>query len=108
MDYPRDQDRYRRTDDDVPAASARNASEWPEQVRHSRTVDDDPASGERAEGGLSGNGDPFDSIGRLVSAIGAEIEALKQEREAAHVRTARIRLGTAYAKARLERRSSPR
>ena len=51
------------------------------------------------EQGLS----PFDLVGRLIGEIGAEIEALKQEREADHIRSARMRLGIVYAKARLEK-----
>ncbi len=46
--------------------------------------------------------DIFASVGRLVG----EIEALKQEREADMARTARLRLGAVYAKARLEKRVS--
>ena len=63
----------------------------------------DPDEGDRRR---AGDLDPLETIGRLVSTIGAEIEALKLEREAAHARTARIRLGAAYARARLERRTS--
>ncbi|HEV2605231.1 MAG TPA: hypothetical protein VGU24_16385 [Microvirga sp.] len=46
--------------------------------------------------------DLFESVGRLVG----EIEALKLEREAEMARTARIRIGAVYAKARLEKRVS--
>lgn len=47
--------------------------------------------------------DPVDGVADLIDAIGTEIEALKQEREADHVRSARMRLGAAYAKARLQK-----
>ena len=52
--------------------------------------------------------DPLDLIRCLISAVGAEIEALKREREADQVRSAWIRLGAAHAKARLEKRGHGR
>ena len=52
--------------------------------------------------------DALDLVGRLIGDIGAEIEALKQEREADHIRSARLRLGAVYAKARLEKQGHRR
>ncbi len=52
--------------------------------------------------------DPLDIVSDLIGTIGAEIEALKQEREADHVRSARLRLGAAYAKARQQKRDHGR
>jgi hypothetical protein len=60
----------------------------------------DGSQDERARASSRRAPDLFESVGRLVG----EIEALKQEREAEMARTARIRMGAVYAKARLEKR----
>lgn len=51
-----------------------------------------------------GTSSSLDGIDRLIGAVSAEIDALKRERDAAGIRSARLRLGAVHARARLEKR----